>query len=89
MRLVEAGDIELPAGVKLPCLLLNNGQSPAATQRESFRTLRALLDGDRTAIVDGEIETKSPASARIHLSHIERIRGVRFDPAVLDIATLQ
>jgi integrase len=88
---VEQGLLEIPAGVAVADFILFDGKPPVdpafATRKQT--TLHELRKAYLKTYENGAIESNTLATARIHLTHIERTLGHRFLLSGISLGKLQ
>lgn len=89
LTLIERGDIDLPEDGDLVPYLLSDGKRSRLIAVSSALTLANLFDRYRDQIPDQSLEASSLYTLNIHMRHLLRILGHRFDVKTLTLEQLQ
>ena len=89
IRLVKAGDIELPVGADIPTFLLSDGKLTKKPVLLPTLTLSQLFKEFFTSLPEGNLEDTTLYCMNLHRRHFERIIGVTFNVQQLTTEKLQ
>lgn len=89
LRLVEQGDLNVPADADLITFLLTEGRVAQLVALETGLSLKDACNRWDAALPDGSLEANTLYTARIHLRHLQTVLGERLRFDQLKFADLQ
>jgi integrase len=90
LMLMGQGLLKLPEGVDVVEFVKSGGQLvQQSTQPNKRPGLKAVIDEYTASFANGSIEENSLATIRLHLNHLVRHFGERFDPQTFALGDLQ
>lgn len=89
LRLIEQGDVSLPDDVDLLTYALSDGRLAEQPKRHAPITLEALYQRFKDDLPKGALEDSSATTVGIHVKHLTRVLGERFDMLRLTHGDLQ
>ena len=89
LRLVTAGRLVIPEGADIPTFLLSDGKLNDKPSLPARFTLSRLFQEYLQQLPDGNMESNSLYTARIHMAHFEHVLGKSFPVRGMGLDDLQ